>query len=93
MGCTVEDLLARITSRELTEWAAFEREYGPLGPERGDWQAALVAHTLAGASGGKRSRVSDYLIRWSGRRQQSAEDQLTVLKALTSRGGRDVNDS
>jgi hypothetical protein len=40
---TVRELLARIDSRELTEWAAFERLYGPLGPVRHDYLTAMVA--------------------------------------------------
>lgn len=81
-----------MSSRELTEWAAFEREHGPLGPGRGDWQAALVAHTIAVAHGGK-GDVSDYVLKWSGPRRQSPEDQLTIFRALASRGGRVGDDS
>lgn len=88
------ELLSRVSSRELSEWAAFEREYGPLGPERGDWQAALVAHVVAGASGGKRTKISDFLIRWANRpKRQSSDDVLTVFRALASQRGARGNDS
>lgn len=81
---TVEELLARITSRELAEWAAYEREFGPLGLERGDWHAATVSHVVAAAAGGK-GRITDFLPRW-GRRRQTAEEQLAIFRALASRG-------
>jgi hypothetical protein len=88
----VEELLARVTSRELTEWAAFEREYGPLGPERGDWQAAVVAHTVAMVNGAKNAKLSDFLPRWNGGRKQTAEEQLALFRGLASQGEPRVDD-
>lgn len=43
---TVRELLTRIDSRELTEWAAF---FGlePWGTEVEDWRAGMVASTIA----------------------------------------------
>lgn len=29
---TVEDMLSRMSARELTRWAAYEQAFGPLGP-------------------------------------------------------------
>ncbi|MFJ9558047.1 hypothetical protein ACIRPH_29940 [Nocardiopsis sp. NPDC101807] len=43
LNMTVAELLARISSRELTEWAVYERRAGPLGARRGDIQSAIVA--------------------------------------------------
>lgn len=81
---TVEELLARISSRELAEWAAFEREFGPLGLERGDWQAAQVTQAVAGDG---KSRLSDYVLRWGRRRRQTGQEQLALFRALASGGG------
>jgi hypothetical protein len=82
-------LLTRISSRELTEWAVFEREFGPLGQVRGDWQAALVAHTVAStmSSGKDRPKFMDFLLSWAPRRRQTGEEQLQIFKALASGGG------
>ena len=43
---TVRELLARIDSRELSEWQAY---YGinPWGPERADLRAGVIASTTA----------------------------------------------
>lgn len=82
----MEELLGRVSSLELTEWAAFEREYGPLGPARGDWQAALVAHTIAAANGVD-SKLPDFVLKW-GRRGQTDDERLTLFQALASGGGR-----
>lgn len=81
---TVEELLARISSRELAEWAAFEREFGPIGLERGDWQAAQITQAVAGDG---KARLADYVLRWGRRRRQTGQEQLALLRALASGGG------
>lgn len=43
---TVEELLARISSRELTEWMAYDR-LEPFGPRRADLRAALITWAIA----------------------------------------------
>lgn len=83
-----------MSSRELTEWAVFEREYGPLGPGRGDWHSAQIAHALVSVmgDGAKRPALKDFLLSWAPRRRQSGADQLQIFRALAS-GGVDVDDS
>ena len=43
---TVGELLARISSRELTEWMVYA-QVEPFGEERGDLRAGIVASTIA----------------------------------------------
>lgn len=43
---TVDELLRKISSRELTEWAAFERINGPLGSQYGDDMLANIHEQL-----------------------------------------------
>jgi hypothetical protein len=43
---SVRRLLAEVDSRELTEWMAYNA-LDPLGDERGDFQAAIIAATVA----------------------------------------------
>lgn len=81
---TVEGLLARISSRELAEWAAFEQEFGPLGLERGDWQAAQVAQAIGGDG---KTKLGDVVLRWGRKRRQTGAEQLAIFRALASRGG------
>lgn len=56
---TVRELLARIDSRELTEWAAY---FGlePWGTEVDDWRAGLVASTIANANRDPKQRREPY---------------------------------
>jgi hypothetical protein len=51
----------------LTEWDAYERLYGPLGPARGDYHAALIATTTANTVSKKPMAVSDFMPDWADR--------------------------
>lgn len=46
MGCTVEELLKRISSREIAEWEAYEAVAGPLGHEYSDEMLASIHEQL-----------------------------------------------
>lgn len=73
----VQVLLGTITSGELTEWMAFDR-VEPFGALRGDYQAALVAATIANGfrSGkGKRLSVEDFLLNFGGEAKQAVVDR------------------
>lgn len=86
---TVGELLARISSRELSEWAAFERVEGPLGGTRGDVQAAVVAATVANANRPKNksaAKVTDFLPDW-GQRRDTPDDMWAKARALNAAMG------
>jgi hypothetical protein len=85
---TVGEMLDRISSTELAEWAIYERDYGPLGPGRADQLAALVSATIANAASVKRRyRPADFLPRWGAgrRRRQTPQEQLEIMRAFVSR--------
>lgn len=94
LGCTVAELDRRISSHELTEWMAFERIEGPLGPRRSDFHAAQIVAAIAqsNAKKGKRYKLSDFLLAWDRRKpHQSPQEMLRAVKALNRRmGGREV---
>jgi hypothetical protein len=46
---TVDELLSRISSRELTEWRSFSSKE-PIGDARSDFQTALLAALIANGS-------------------------------------------
>lgn len=78
----VGELLARTSSRELSEWAAYERIAGPLGSSRADLQAGIIAATVANAnrSKGKPSTPTDFIPEWD-RRPMSPEDLFRKVSA------------
>lgn len=85
----VRELLSRTSSRELTEWMAYERVTGPLDSRlRTDIAAGIVAATVHNAQGAKRkAKPSDFLPTWFKRRKSAAELWQEVLKANSALGG------
>jgi hypothetical protein len=55
LGCTVHELLERVSSAELTEWLAFDR-VEPIGAWRGDYNFAMLAALYANANRKKGSK-------------------------------------
>ena len=53
---TVRELLSRIDSKELTEWAAFY-SIDPFGNVRSDIQSGIVASTIANCNRTKNSKT------------------------------------
>lgn len=75
-----------MSALELSEWAGFERVFGPiLIHERIDAAAALIAAVVANASGGKRRgkpfQLKDFLPEWDrgARRQQQSPEELRLI--------------
>jgi len=52
LGCTVAELLSRISSAELSEWMAYD-SIDPIGNDRGDLQAGIISMVVANSSGAK----------------------------------------
>ena len=56
-----------MSSTELGRWRAYVLQRGPLGPVRGDYQAAGISHTVAMVNRGKKGRKPrfvDFLLSW-----------------------------
>lgn len=85
----VAELLARTSSRELSEWMAYEKLTGPLDSRlRGDISAAIVASTVANANGSKKKlKPSDFVPRWFKRKRTPEEIWREVMKANAALGG------
>lgn len=87
--------LARISSRELTEWREFYR-LEPFGEERADYRAALIAAVIANANrrkGQKPFAVKDFMPDFEGRPREprTPEQLLSVAEMLNAAlGGSDL---
>lgn len=66
---TVQELLGRISSRELTEWQIYEREFGPFGGERLDILMAKLIGMLVRVNSDPKEqgkiKDSQFLIKWN----------------------------
>ncbi|MFC4333859.1 phage tail assembly protein T [Salininema proteolyticum] len=92
LGCSVRELLTRLTSAEITEWMAFERINGPLGGKRHDYNAALITKTIVDANSGKKRRrrkLTDFLLQWGGKRRRPQTGSEMAAKATAAFG---IND-
>jgi hypothetical protein len=80
MGRTVEELLGEISSRELSEWMAFDQDE-PIGGRGGDLQAGVVAATVANvnrANGQRAYDVTDFVPEYGHREEVVDTDALVV---------------
>lgn len=92
----MQELLARISSRELSEWWAFSL-LEPFGEKRADIRAAIIASTVANtARDPKRRRrpfrPSEFMPRFERKKErQSWEEQLQIVEMFNvAFGGADL---
>lgn len=81
---TVRELLARIDSRELSEWMAyFSME--PWGTETEDWRAGMVASTIANVNRDPKKQKKpfepkDFVPRRVPIEEQAPEQQAEIMR-------------
>lgn len=82
LGMTVRELLVRIDSRELAEWAAYYN-VSPFGPDRSDLRAGVIAATVANCHSVKgKFKPSDFVPKV---RRPAVEQTPQDLKAVAVR--------
>ncbi|MGW2543418.1 phage tail assembly protein T, partial [Kitasatospora sp. NPDC001574] len=82
--------LDRISSAELTDWIAYERITGPIGPERGDVLHGILTATVHNTAAKKKREPSDFVPKWAGKVRQSWQDMLAAVRAANAAlGGTD----
>ncbi|MGH3933637.1 MAG: phage tail assembly protein T [Pseudonocardiaceae bacterium] len=86
LSCTVAELLARISSRELSEWMVYEKLTGPLGGRRLDIAAAIGAAAAVNANRSRRRpySVEDFIPVWSKppRQAMSPEEMWAAVQRI-----------
>lgn len=86
---SINEVLAKHSSRQLTEWMAYEKITGPLDARlRGDIAAGIVAAAMANAQGAKpKLAAADFVPTWFKRRRTPAEIWRDIVKANAALGG------
>lgn len=72
---------------------AYEKVTGPLGPDRGDQHAAVVASTIANAMRhkGRAYKVEDFVPRWGPKPERSSDELLSkATQIFSAMGGVDL---
>lgn len=92
---TVAELLARVSSRELSEWMAFYT-LEPFGTEAYYYGFAIVAATVANAfreKGSKAFSPEDFMPKFEKQKQQTIEEMLQFAEMMTiAHGGQDLRE-
>ena len=86
MGCTVDELLGRMSARELSEWMAYA-QIEPFGEKRADLRSGIVASTMANIHRGKRKpfKAEDFMPEFE-RQEKAPEEMQAMLRQMF--GGR-----
>jgi hypothetical protein len=85
-------MLAAVSSREISEWQAFEKDHGPVWV-RPDWSAALVACMLANIHRDHKRqprpfKVEEFLIGGASEPEQTPEQMEMIFARTVQIGGR-----
>lgn len=88
----VSEMLDRMSALELSEWAAYERDTGPIGQGRDDRLAAMTAFYVVSALGAKDPKLERMVPKWSSKRAgpESSESMSLKLRALTASAGGEI---
>ena len=80
------ELEATMSSRELSEWMAYERVDGPVGPQREDLRAGIIAATVANChrSKGVAFKPTDFMPYYE-RPRTDPDAGLAALRAAIAR--------
>ena len=92
MGCTVSELLTRVSSHELTEWMAFST-LEPFGVDAENLGHAITASTIANVNRGKNQqpyKVTDFMPKFE-KQEQSTDQMIQLAEMFTAgMGGQDL---
>src|SRR5688572_19982987 len=91
LGMTLDELGRRMSSRELSEWMAFDSIEPIDSDKRAELSAGIIASTLANCHlkrGAKALRPVEFMPDWDGTRKasQSADEMLQIAQALAQSG-------
>lgn len=78
LGRTIGELFDTLDAKEMAMWEVYYSCF-PIGPERGDYQAAQVASMLATKGDGEPVPIADLLPDWGGVRQRQRERKARTM--------------
>lgn len=94
MGCTVAELLSRVSSAELSEWMAFST-LEPFGADADFLGHAITSSTIANVNRDKNQRaykVEDFMPKFE-KKEQTTDQMIQMAEMFTiGLGGKDLRD-
>jgi len=90
---SVREAQSRIDSAEFAEWIAFNN-LEPIGEERGDRRAAVIAQTVANAhaQGRHHFQLDDFMLRYGPPKKQTAAEMKAILMQVSNQGAKRAAD-
>jgi|FLOH01.1.fsa_nt_gi hypothetical protein len=91
---TVAELLARISSKELSEWMVFS-QVEPFGADAGYLGHAITASTIANANrqkGHKPYEVEEFMPKFKKKKKQSVDQMIQMAQMFTTAAGGQIGD-
>jgi hypothetical protein len=86
LGKTVQELMTGVPGmdgREFAGWKEFDRQFGPIGPVRGDLQAGVIADAVYWSGGMKRrTKLEGYVLRRRGKPEVPLRRKLEAWAAV-----------
>jgi hypothetical protein len=84
LGMTVAEVQEKVSGEELKWWMAYNR-ISPIGPERQDYNAALIASTVFNSqrTKGKPIEIEDMALKW-GVKKKMIRGAEAIGKLLSS---------
>lgn len=88
---TVDELLARVSSRELSEWIAYSN-LEPWGEKRADLRAGIVASTVANTARDRKKRgkpfsPAEFMPDFDAKEQKQTMEQQQEIARMFARAG------
>ena len=83
----VDAMLQAMPSSLLTEWFAFAN-LNPIGDDRGDLQAGIVASTVARSLGGSRCTPFDFMPKFGRAPEPNVEAMKSAFRAFARRSNK-----
>ena len=75
---SVREAQERIDSEEFTYWQAYNR-LDPIGNERKDYHAALIAHTVASVHSKKKLKFDDFVLKFDPKKKTGMTDPKQIM--------------
>ena len=78
---SVKECQERVDGKEFAYWMAYNT-LDPIGNDRADYHAALVAHTVASANSKKKLKFNDFVLKFG--EEKKITDPAQILKYFKS---------
>ena len=82
LGMTVAEVQEKVSPEELKWWKAYH-SISPIGKERDDYNAALIAQSVLNANSKKPFKIDDVVLKWGKKKMiRGAKNIMAILRGM-----------